>query len=155
MKHNYTEGHRQGHWMSTPNVWLRQPLLLLRFASEHDPDWANFSVMADSTPDYEFFGPYVGPIAIVLGLPAICIGLVAACNQSGCTDWSLNPPRLPDDWRLFDHRASVAVLGWILFQACLWLVIPGKKAQGVVLTDGRRLTYKLTGKGWAAGSAAS
>ena len=101
--------------------------------------------MAGRTPDYEFFGPYIGPVAIILGLPAICIGLVAACNQSGCTNWSLAPPRPPDDWRLFDKYASAAVLGWILFQACLWLVLPGKKAQGVVLTDGRRLKYKLTG----------
>ena len=101
--------------------------------------------MTRPTHHYEFFGPYKGPVAVIIGLPAVCFGLVAACNTTGCTSWWLTPPSLPKDWHVFEDRAIIAVLGWILFQVCLWLLLPGKQAQGVLLRDGRRLTYKLTG----------
>ena len=102
--------------------------------------------MTSPTHHYEFFGPYKGPVAIIIGLPAVCFGLVAACNTTGCTSWSLTPPSLPKDWHVSEDRATYAVLGWIVFQVCLWLLLPGKQAQGVLLRDGRRLTYKLTGQ---------
>ena len=102
--------------------------------------------MGQAAFHYEFFGPYIGPIGIILGLPAVCFGLVAACNSRGCTDWSLHPPQLPASWQLFSSQATLVLLCWILLQAAIWLILPGKRAQGVVLKDGTRLTYKLTGK---------
>ena len=98
---------------------------------------------------YEFGGPHLGPAALVLGLPAVCYALLAACNDSGCVagvrglvdvrTW----PGLPTPAATLAGAAVIAA--WFAFQAALHLLLPGATAQGVVLADGRRLTYKLTG----------
>ena len=67
---------------------------------------------------FEFFGPRLGPSAIMLGLPAVCYGLFVACHQGGCL--ALRPrlqlPPLPLDLQLFSWEAIAAYLGYILFQ---------------------------------------
>ena len=34
-------------------------------------------------PEYDFVGPWLGPLGIMLGLPAVCYALVYVCNAGG------------------------------------------------------------------------
>eukprot|EP00887_Chlorella_sp_A99_P002849 scaffold6.g2849.t1 len=105
-----------------------------------------------AAPHFEFFGPYVGPLGILLGLPAVCYGLVFACNAAGCLSLSaaVGPggvvaalPGFPPGQRLFSWEAAGVFLAWFGAQAALHLLLPGRRAQGVVLHNGQRLSYKL------------
>ena len=96
---------------------------------------------------YEFVGPVLGPMAVMVGLPAVCYGLVYACNAGGCFNFqNLSLPGLPPQTQLISTEAFVAILGWLAFQIVLHLFLPGKKLQGTLLADGKRLTYKVNGK---------
>ena len=33
--------------------------------------------------EYEFMGPWIGPLGIMLGLPGVCYALVYTCNAGG------------------------------------------------------------------------
>lgn len=105
-------------------------------------------------------------------LPAVVLGLVAACNVEGCIDLALLSPwplpsassfstatlaarlrsfsaSLPGLPRagppLYTHEAMIACFGWFLLTLLLHLLLPGKRVQGPPLADGsgRRLEYKL------------
>ena len=96
---------------------------------------------------FEFFGPYIGPIGILFGLPFVCYGLVYACNADGCLHLSqFSIPGFPAGQRFFTWEAVAVFLGWMTLQIALHLVLPGRKAQGVQLPDSSRLTYKLNGQ---------
>jgi delta14-sterol reductase len=96
---------------------------------------------------FEFFGPYLGPIGIILGLPLVCYALVYACNADGCMHLSpFSIPGFPANQRFFTWEAAGVFLGWLAFQAALHLLLPGQKFQGAKLSDGSQLTYKLNGK---------
>lgn len=99
------------------------------------------------SPEFEFFGPYVGPLGIVLGLPAVIYALVYACNASGCMHLApaFSIPGFPPGQRLFSWQALAVYVGWFALQVALHLLLPGKRRQGVVLPDGSRLDYKLNG----------
>lgn len=96
--------------------------------------------------EYEFFGPY-GPGLLTLVLPCVVLGLTYACNSEGCLQLpDLSVPGFPSGQPLYSHEAMAAVLGWFLLVLLLHVVLPGERAQGVLLPTGRRLTYKLNGK---------
>ena len=66
-------------------------------------------------PEYEFFGPSVGPLGIVVGLPAVMYGLYGFCGKHGCV--SLFPfeypePQLPET--LLSLEGFLVYFGWIL-----------------------------------------
>ena len=42
--------------------------------------------------EYEFLGPWIGPVGIMLGLPGVCYALVYTCNAGG-------GPCLLDGWQ--------------------------------------------------------
>ncbi len=115
------------------------------------------------TQHFEFFGPH-GPALLVLVLPAVCYGLIFACNRDFCA--SIYPElRLPSlsslsSLKLYTHEAMAVYLAWFFGLALLHLLLPGKKAQGVLLPNGSRLNYKLNcergeggdcGGGWRRG----
>lgn len=97
-------------------------------------------------PDFhwEFFGPY-GPALLVLALPAVVLALPWACNAGGCLRlWpELYVPGFPPGQPLYTHEAMAAVVGWFALVLGLHLLLPGTAATGVLLPNGRRLTYKL------------
>ena len=104
--------------------------------------------------EYEFLGPRLGPAALILGLPAVCYALIAACNgPHGCVGGPgdiLRRARAGGPWPglprpLFTWPAFWAVPSWFAFQAALHLALPGPVVAGAPLRDGRRLAYKLTG----------
>ena len=57
----------------------------------------------------------------------------------------------PAFWRAIPLPSAPALLmlgGWVLFQALLEIVAPGRVVQGAALRDGRRLRYRING--WSA-----
>lgn len=64
--------------------------------------------------EYEFFGPVVGPVCIVLGLPAVMYALCGFCGSHGCA--SLIPIRVPRfeiDFT-FSWEGLFVYLAWLL-----------------------------------------
>jgi protein-S-isoprenylcysteine O-methyltransferase Ste14 len=110
------------------------------------------SSSTSEAPHYEFGGP-IGALGIVVGLPLVCYGLVAFCNENGCVKpselrWPIDASALPSWPRgvpLFSVDACLVFLGWMAFTIATHLILPGAKKQGVVLPNGERLTYKLNG----------
>ncbi|KAI8466239.1 MAG: sterol reductase [Monoraphidium minutum] len=96
------------------------------------------------TQHFEFFGPH-GPALLVVALPLTVLALPYACNERGCmqllpTFWV---PGFAPGQPLYTHAAMAAVAGWFGLVLLLHVLLPGRRAQGVVLPDGSRLTYKL------------
>lgn len=103
---------------------------------------------ASAPVEYEFMGPYLGPIGMMIGLPIVCYGLMAACNEGGCVSAS-DPfgtwPGLPAGARVWSPRAFAVVFGWMAAHLAVHVAAEGETRKGVVLADGSRLEYKLTG----------
>lgn len=93
---------------------------------------------------YEFFGPVIGPIGIMLGLPTVCYALFFLCHGETCLTMPTVMKSMSDTV-LFSWTAVAVFTCWILFQILLHLLFPGEIAEGVKLPDGTRLRYKLTG----------
>jgi Delta14-sterol reductase len=97
---------------------------------------------------FEFFGPYIGPIALLVGLPALCYALVYACNPQGCLRLApFSVPGFPPGQSFFSWEATAIFILWIVLQVVLHLILPGPRVKGVQLPDGSHLSYKLTGEG--------
>ncbi len=96
--------------------------------------------------EYEFFGPH-GPFLLIFVLPLTVYGLYFGCNATGCLKvWpTFSVPGFPAGAQLFTTEALGVFLAWFFGVVALHLVLPGQRAQGVVLPDGSRLTYKLNG----------
>ena len=95
---------------------------------------------------YEFEGPYLGPIGVILGLPAVCYLLVFACNSLGClTLQPLQVPGFPTGMDFVTWDGIFASVGWMGLMIGLHLVLPGRLIKGVKLSNGKQLTYKLNG----------
>lgn len=65
--------------------------------------------------EYEFFGPNLGPLGIVLGLPAVMYGLYGSCGSHGCV--SLAPFHIPNfklSHTVVSLEGFLVYLGWIL-----------------------------------------
>lgn len=99
------------------------------------------------TQHFEFFGPH-GPAVLVLVLPAVCYALIIGCNKESCLKlWpEFKLPSLPQTVSFYSNEAMLVYLAWFFGVALLHVILPGQKAEGVVLPNGKRLTYKLNGK---------
>jgi delta14-sterol reductase len=95
---------------------------------------------------YEFFGPY-GPAVLLFVLPATLYGLIYGCNAKGCLQLSpsLQIPGFAPGSELWSSSALAVYSGWFALVLLLHLALPGTRADGVVLPNGKRLTYKLNG----------
>ena len=109
-------------------------------------------------------GPYVGPIALLILLPVTVVGSAALLRGAGWTTLpaplsaalasrSLSPLLAAASWAsaraalasAFSWRALAVYLGWLAFQAALYLVVPGRVARGAPLRDGSTLAYPING----------
>ena len=144
-------------------LYPRAAASAMGWASDSAPDCSTSSMVetrrqsragAAETPakfQYEFNGPYLGPLGVMLGLPVCCYALVALCNGHSCVSvgglrdgsWSTSQMALPQPLATVD--GLTAVLAWCAALVVLHLVLPGRRKQGSVLPDGTRLTYKLNG----------
>ena len=103
----------------------------------------------------------LGATAISFGLPTLLYLFAFACNDiSGCPAPSLLRPKTldletlkqevgwPDEgiWGLGSWEATGWTLAYYLFNAVLYAVLPATEAQGVELSSGRRLKYRLNGE---------
>ena len=52
-------------------------------------DGASMAEKPSVEQEFEFMGPWIGPLGIMLGLPGVCYALVYACNAGG--EHSLKP----------------------------------------------------------------
>eukprot|EP00124_Ichthyophonus_hoferi_P002193 Ihof_evm16s139 gene=Ihof_evmTU16s139 len=99
--------------------------------------------------EYEFFGP-IGTFLLCFILPLVIIFLYFSCNATGCLE--LRPFSLPPNFGqilnpfdVFDIRGAYIFFGWLLFQATLYVALPGEWIEGVKLSNGERLKYKQNG----------
>lgn len=95
------------------------------------------------TTKYEFGGP-VGTFFMTLGLPATVICLYVFCTESSCSVTAL-PTKLPSFTDFFHPLAFLVVIGWIAFQAILYLIPIGRVVKGSVIRNKTRLSYRLNG----------
>lgn len=96
---------------------------------------------------YEFLGPNIGPLGIMIGLPAVCYALVFLCHEEYCLSFTepYDLVKAVEQVQFFSWEAMLVFLGWMLFQILLHLILPGERVQGTQLKNKTRLTYKLTG----------
>ena len=100
-----------------------------------------------------------GAFAISLGLPLVCYLATFLCNDiSGCpvpsllhpTSLTLSKLKEETGWPgitgLGSFEVTAYVLAYYLTSMVLLTVLPGVESQGVELTSGGRLPYKLNGK---------
>ena len=68
---------------------------------------------------FEFGGPSLGPLAITVGLPAICYLLIYICNVTACFTFRdpLGIPGFPPGTAVFSWQAVYVVIGWTLSMA--------------------------------------
>ncbi|KAL0637361.1 erg24, C-14 sterol reductase [Maublancomyces gigas] len=103
-----------------------------------------------ATHGYEFGGP-LGALAVTLGTPFLTYALYFTCNEAGCP----SPEFLADPvgtfqtslwpgWSgIFSAKATGYYLAYWFALVAMQYVLPGKTAEGVVLTNGTRLKYKV------------
>lgn len=99
------------------------------------------------TKEYEFVGPYVGPIGILFGLPLLVWAFSFFANGS-LSSWTSIPQSI--SWqevisKSFSKEGMFVYLAWFLFQLVLHVTIPGPEIPGVVLRNGKRLGYVING----------
>ncbi|XP_077933964.1 delta(14)-sterol reductase LBR isoform X2 [Halichoerus grypus] len=90
------------------------------------------------------FGGVPGVFLIMLGLPAFLFLLLLMCKQKEPSLLNFPPP-LPALSDLWETRVFGVYLLWFLLQALFYLLPVGKVVEGMPLTDGRRLKYRLNG----------
>lgn len=99
----------------------------------------------NSSHGYEFGGP-VGVCLMMIGLPAMVIASYLFCNKDGCSIHQR--PSIPQVWSFsggFFDIGHLIVLGWIIFQAIIYMLPIGKVIKGRVLADGTCLDYRTNG----------
>ena len=80
----------------------------------------------NSSHGYEFGGP-VGVCLMMIGLPAMVIASYLFCNKDGCSIHQR--PSIPQVWSFtggFFDIGHLIVLGWIIFQAIIYMLPIGK-----------------------------
>ena len=94
--------------------------------------------------EFEFGGP-AGALATTVFLPLVVIALAVACDEDFCVGYNpLSEFRVPAN--LVTAKAFGVVLGWLVFQALLYVALPGDRVQGAPLPgSAERLEYVLNG----------
>jgi hypothetical protein len=115
------------------------------FAKKAGPAAAAAAASNPVTTHFEFMGPYIGPVGILVGLPILVWASAFFCNKSG---WpaGLRLPTGADIRASFSLEVFAVYVAWWLFQAALAVVVPGKDVEGVTLRDGSRLKYRINGE---------
>ena len=102
--------------------------------------------------EYEFGGP-IGALGVIVGLPLVIFLLYFLCNKDVCLN---NPFRFAwGTWftrhlphsisELYTNEAMYMYVGWMIFHVLLERILPGETVEGVVLDDGKRLPYTMSG----------
>ena len=95
------------------------------------------------------FGGRAGNLALLIFLPLLTFILWAAVRVNGGSValWRMEAVDRQAAWSFLRPTAldALVAFGWILFQALLQALLPGRRVQGRPLPDGSRLEYRLNG----------
>lgn len=105
---------------------------------------ARTSRRAPPPVEFEFGGPR-GALATTLCLPLLVVALSVACHDDFCVGHhAINAFRLPQ--QVLSLKAFGVVLGWLAFQAFLYVALPGVRVKGASLPgSSKKLEYVLNG----------
>lgn len=109
-------------------------------------------VFNPETKEYEFMGPYIGPLGIVFGLPLLVWGFSYFANGS-LSNWTISSlMKISENitWndivtKSYSTEAMYTYIVWFLFQLMLHVTIPGREVDGVELRNGKKLKYVING----------
>jgi len=105
--------------------------------------------------EFEFGGPTLGPIGIIVGLPLLTFIFANYCTSKGWPNFAISD--ITNDLTGFAKKITIdaintwslevflAYLAYFLFHVLLSLVVPGPVKLGAPLPDGTRLPYRLNG----------
>ncbi|EKX51861.1 ergosterol biosynthesis ERG4/ERG24 family [Guillardia theta CCMP2712] len=104
------------------------------------------------TTEYEFGGP-IGTTINMIVLPLVVVFLYLACPNGessgfclrGVDVFQLKHMPIPGLSQLFSLDAFAMCAGWFLFLVFLERILPYKVGQGVELSNGQRLKYRING----------
>lgn len=94
---------------------------------------------------YEFMGPVFGPLAIIFGLPLVCLLLGVASGPVPLHSLLAEMKESLSEGDIFSWQGLILAVGWFMCILSLHILLPGKVLEGVTLEDGKRLKYKLNG----------
>ncbi|NXP06736.1 LBR protein, partial [Thinocorus orbignyianus] len=90
------------------------------------------------------FGGRIGTFALIFFLPATVFYLLLMCKQEDPSLMNFPPP-LPALESLWETRVFGVFLLWFFLQALFYLLPIGKVVEGLPLSNGRRLHYRING----------
>ncbi|NXJ60329.1 LBR protein, partial [Rostratula benghalensis] len=90
------------------------------------------------------FGGRIGTFTLIFFLPATVFYLLLMCKQEDPSLMNFPPP-LPALESLWETRVFSVFLLWFFLQALFYLLPIGKVVEGLPLSNGRRLHYRING----------
>ncbi|KFR12933.1 Lamin-B receptor [Opisthocomus hoazin] len=90
------------------------------------------------------FGGRIGTFALILFLPATVLHLLTMCEQDDPSLLNFPPP-LPALENIWEARVFGIFLLWFFLQALFYLLPIGKVVEGLPLSNGRKLQYRING----------
>ncbi|NXK27535.1 LBR protein, partial [Arenaria interpres] len=90
------------------------------------------------------FGGRIGTFTLIFFLPATVFYLLLMCKQEDPSLMNFPPP-LPALESLWETRVFGVFLLWFFLQALFYLLPIGKVVEGLPLSNGRRLQYRING----------
>ncbi|KAM6278803.1 delta(14)-sterol reductase LBR isoform 1-T1 [Porphyrio hochstetteri] len=98
---------------------------------------------ASKTKELEF-GGRLGTLVLILFLPATVLYLLLMCKQDDPSLMNFPPP-LPALESLWETKMFGIFLLWFFLQALFYLLPIGKVVEGLPLSSGRKLQYRING----------
>ncbi|XP_054550949.1 delta(14)-sterol reductase LBR isoform X2 [Talpa occidentalis] len=114
-----------------------------KIVTKGPPSLRTFEVTPPQKKELEF-GGVPGVFLIMLSLPVFLFLLLLMCKQKDPSLLNLPPP-LPVFSDLWEPKIFGVYLLWFFLQSLFYLLPIGKVVEGTLLTDGRRLKYRLNG----------
>ncbi|KGL85428.1 Lamin-B receptor [Tinamus guttatus] len=90
------------------------------------------------------FGGRIGTFMLILFLPAMVMYLLLMCKQDDPSLLNFPPP-LPAWESLWETKVFGIILLWFFLQALFYLLPIGKVVEGLPLSNGRKLQYRING----------
>ncbi|XP_042671544.1 delta(14)-sterol reductase LBR isoform X1 [Centrocercus urophasianus] len=98
---------------------------------------------SSKTKELEFGGRF-GTFVLIFLLPATVLYLLLMCKQDDPSLMNFPPP-LPTLESLWETKVFGVFLLWFFFQALFYLLPIGKVVEGLPLSNGRKLQYRING----------
>ncbi|NWR69392.1 LBR protein, partial [Centropus unirufus] len=102
-----------------------------------------FEKVSAKTKDLEF-GGRIGTFLLIFFLPTTVLYLLLMCKQDDPSLMNFPPP-LPALESLWESRVFGLYLLWFFLQALFYLLPIGKVVEGLPLSNGRKLQYRING----------